>query len=68
MLSHFIVSDDVERSRHFYTDVLGGTLERSGEPTNVALANSWIVINRGRAPADDKPAVTLVRTGMVCRG
>ena len=61
MLTHFIVSDDVERSRRFYTDVLGGTLERSGEPTNIALANSWIVINRGGGPTDDKPAVTLER-------
>jgi catechol 2,3-dioxygenase-like lactoylglutathione lyase family enzyme len=59
VLTHFIVSDDVERSRRFYTDVLGGTLERSGEPTNVMLANSWIVINRGGGPTDDKPAVTL---------
>src|SRR5580692_3700291 len=59
VLTHFIVSDDVERSRRFYTDVLGGTLERSGEPTNVALANSWIVISRGGGPTDDKPAVTL---------
>ena len=59
VLTHFIVSDDVERSRRFYTDVLGGTLERTGEPTNVALANSWIVINRGGGPTDDKPAVTL---------
>ncbi len=59
MLTHFIVSDDVERSRRFYTDVLGGTLERAGEPTNIALANSWIVINGGGGPTDDKPAVTL---------
>ncbi len=59
VLTHFIVSDDVERSRRFYTDVLGGKVVRSGEPTNVALANSWIVINAGRGPTDDKPAVTL---------
>ena len=59
VLTHFIVSDDVERSRRFYTDVLGGTVARSGEPTNVALANSWIVINRGGGPTDDKPTVTL---------
>jgi catechol 2,3-dioxygenase-like lactoylglutathione lyase family enzyme len=59
VVTRFIVSDDVERSRRFYTDVLGGTLERSGEPTNVALANSWIVINRGGGPTDDKPAVAL---------
>src|SRR3954462_1636595 len=38
-LTHFVVSDDVERSRRFYTDVLGGTTIRSGEPTYVALAN-----------------------------
>src|SRR6202522_309313 len=59
VLTHFIVSDDVERSRRFYTDVLGGTLERSGEPTNVALGNGWIVINGGGGPTDDKPTVIL---------
>ena len=58
-LAHFIVSDDVERSRRFYTEVLGGKTTRSGEPTNVALANSWIIINVGGGPTDDKPAVTL---------
>ena len=59
MLTHFIVSDDVERSRRFYTDVLGGTVVFGPEPTNVELANSWIVINGGGGPTDDKPAVTL---------
>jgi catechol 2,3-dioxygenase-like lactoylglutathione lyase family enzyme len=59
ILTHFIVSDDVERSRRFYTDVLGGETARSGEPSFVALANSWIVINSGGGPTDDKPSVTL---------
>jgi hypothetical protein len=58
-LAHFIVSDDVERSRRFYTEVLGGKTIRSGEPTYVALANSWIIINIGGGPTDDKPKVTL---------
>jgi catechol 2,3-dioxygenase-like lactoylglutathione lyase family enzyme len=58
-LTHFIVSDDVERSRRFYTEVLGGTTIRAGKPTYVALANSWIIINVGGGPTDDKPAVTL---------
>ena len=58
-LTHFIVSDDVERSRRFYTEVLGGKTIRSGEPTYVALANAWIIINVGGGPTDDKPAVTL---------
>src|ERR1700739_2051105 len=61
LLTHFIVSDDVERSRRFYTDVLGGRVAFSNPagPTNVALSNSWIVINAGGGPTDDKPEVTL---------
>ena len=59
VLTRFIVSDDVERSARFYTEVLGGTAVFSGEPTNVALSNGFIVINSGGGPTDDKPAVTL---------
>ncbi|HEX4188608.1 MAG TPA: VOC family protein [Solirubrobacteraceae bacterium] len=61
VLAHFIVSDDVERSRRFYTDVLGGKLAFSGPGglTYVQLANSWIIINGGGGPTDDKPSVTL---------
>jgi len=58
-VAHFIVSSDVERSRRFYTEVLGGRTLLSGEPTYVALGNSWIIINVGGGPTDDKPAVTL---------
>ena len=59
VVCYFIVSDDVERSRRFYTEVLGGTVVFGPEPTNVALANSFIVINAGGGPTDDKPTVTL---------
>jgi catechol 2,3-dioxygenase-like lactoylglutathione lyase family enzyme len=58
-LTHFILSDDVERSRRFYTEVLGGQTVRAGEPSFVALVNSWIIINAGGGPRDDKPTVTL---------
>jgi catechol 2,3-dioxygenase-like lactoylglutathione lyase family enzyme len=58
-LTHFIVSADVDRSRRFYTDVLGGETLLEGEPTIIALANSWIIINVGGPPTDDKPNVTL---------
>jgi catechol 2,3-dioxygenase-like lactoylglutathione lyase family enzyme len=58
-LAHFIVSDDVDRSRRFYTEVLGGRLVFSGDVTYVALANSWIIINVGGGPTDDKPSVIL---------
>src|ERR671922_2869999 len=59
LLTHFIVSDDVERSRRFYTDVLGGETVMAGEPSFVALANSWIIINAGGGPTEDRPRVTL---------
>ena len=59
LLTHFIVSDDVERSRRFYADVLGGETIRTGEPTFVQLANSWIIINVGGGPTEDKPTVIL---------
>jgi predicted enzyme related to lactoylglutathione lyase len=59
LLAHFIVSDDVQRSKRFYTEVLGGTVTFDGEVTYVALANGWIIINTGGGPTDDKPTVTL---------
>jgi catechol 2,3-dioxygenase-like lactoylglutathione lyase family enzyme len=59
LLTHFIVSDDVERSRAFYSDVLGGETVRAGEPSIVQLANSWIIINVGGGPTVDKPDVIL---------
>ena len=59
VLTYFIASRDVERSRRFYSEVLGGETVLDGEPTVVALANGWIIINVGGGPTDDKPTVTL---------
>jgi catechol 2,3-dioxygenase-like lactoylglutathione lyase family enzyme len=59
VLTHFIVASDVGRSRRFYADVLGGEVLLDGEPTIVALGNSWVIINTGGPPTDDKPMVTL---------
>ena len=61
VLAHFIVSDDVERSRRFYTEVLGGRVVFSGPGglTYVALASNLIIINVGGGPTDDKPTVIL---------
>src|SRR5256885_5329483 len=58
-LTHFIVSADVPRSAAFYSDVLGGEVVLEGEPTIVALANSWVIINVGGGPTEDKPEVVL---------
>jgi hypothetical protein len=59
VVAPFIVSDDIDRSRPFYTEILGGEAVVSEEPTYVALANSWVIINVGGGPADDRPDITL---------
>ena len=59
VLTHFIVSADVSRSRDFYVNVLGGEDVMSGEPTIVKLANGWVIINVGGGPTEDKPDVVL---------
>jgi len=59
VVNHFITSDDVERSARFYTEVLGGKVVFGPVPTVVELSNSFIVINTGGGPTDDKPMVTL---------
>jgi catechol 2,3-dioxygenase-like lactoylglutathione lyase family enzyme len=65
---HFIVSEDVERSWRFYTDVLGGRLAYSHQDLRyVELANTFIIINVGGGPTDDKPTVTLETPPDPCR-
>ena len=59
----FIVVDNVARSRSFYVDVLGGEAiwegNEEGWPACVKLANTWIVIDTGGGPTEDKPGVYL---------
>jgi catechol 2,3-dioxygenase-like lactoylglutathione lyase family enzyme len=59
VLTHFLTVADVTRAAAFYERVLGGQIVRSGEPTILQVANSWIILNVGGGPTDDKPTVTL---------
>src|SRR5215470_429266 len=59
LITYFIVSNDVARSRDFYVGVLGGTVVMDGPPAIVKLANGWVTINTGGGPTDDKPGVVL---------
>jgi catechol 2,3-dioxygenase-like lactoylglutathione lyase family enzyme len=52
-----LIVADIARSVAFYRDVLGATVLREGEPTFLRLANTWIIINKGGGPTDDKPEV-----------
>ncbi|MEE8519462.1 MAG: VOC family protein, partial [Dehalococcoidia bacterium] len=59
VVTSFITVSDVARSAAFYSEVLGGQVVMEGEPTIVKLANSWVIINVGGGPTEDKPSVNL---------
>ena len=58
-IAHFLTVVDVERSARFYETVFGGRIVRTGEPTYIQIANTWIIVNVGGGPTPDKPTVVL---------
>jgi lactoylglutathione lyase len=59
IVTHFLVVSDQDRSRDFYTKVFGAQVVRERDPVILRLANSWLILNGGGGPTDDKPTVTL---------
>ena len=55
VLTHFLVVSDQERSREFYSRVLDGEVVRERDPVIIQVANSWLILNVGGGPTDDKP-------------
>jgi len=58
-VTHFLVVSDQDRSRGFYQSVFGAEVLRDRDPVIMKLANSWLILNVGGGPTDDKPTVTL---------
>jgi catechol 2,3-dioxygenase-like lactoylglutathione lyase family enzyme len=59
VLTHFLVVSDQDRSRAFYQSLLGGKVVLERDPVILKVANSWLILNTGGGPTDDKPTVTL---------
>ncbi len=59
VVTHFLVVSDQDRSRDFYQSVFGATVLTERDPVIMKLANSWLILNAGGGPTDDKPTVTL---------
>jgi catechol 2,3-dioxygenase-like lactoylglutathione lyase family enzyme len=59
VLTHFLVVSDQDRSRDFYQSVFGAKVLAERDPVIMKIANSWLILNVGGGPTDDKPAVTL---------
>jgi lactoylglutathione lyase len=59
VITHFLVVSDQDRSRDFYQRVFGAKVVLERDPVIMKLANTWLILNVGGGPTDDKPAVTL---------
>jgi catechol 2,3-dioxygenase-like lactoylglutathione lyase family enzyme len=61
-LTRLLVVSDVQRSREWYTNVLGATLYREygGDACVLQLLGNWLLLVTGGGPTDDKPTVTFV--------
>ena len=60
-LTHILIVSDVDRSRDWYTEVLGATVYRAYGGTSVVLsfAGTWLLLTTGGPPTDDKPGISL---------
>ena len=58
LLTHFIVCEDLGRTKQFYVGVLGAKAVLE-DPLIMKFANGWIIANVGGGPTEDKPEVTL---------
>jgi lactoylglutathione lyase len=59
VITHFLVVSDQDRSREFYQSVFGGLVLLERDPVIMKVANTWLILNVGGGPTDDKPTVTL---------
>jgi lactoylglutathione lyase len=59
VVTHFLVVSDQDRSRNFYESVFGAKVLVERDPVIMKIANSWLILNVGGGPTDDKPTVTL---------
>src|SRR5258707_3753835 len=59
VITHFLVVSDQDRSREFYQRIFDGKVLIDRDPVIMRIANSWLILNVGGGPTDDKPAVTL---------
>ena len=59
VLTHFLVVSDQDRSREFYRSIFDGIVLFERDPVIMKVANTWLILNEGGGPTDDKPTVTL---------
>jgi lactoylglutathione lyase len=59
VITQFLVVSDQDKSREFYKTLLDGKVLIERDPVIMKVANTWLILNEGGGPTDDKPTVTL---------
>jgi lactoylglutathione lyase len=59
VITHFLVVSDQDRSRDFYQSLFDGKVLIERDPVIMKIANTWLILNAGGGPTEDKPTVTL---------
>jgi catechol 2,3-dioxygenase-like lactoylglutathione lyase family enzyme len=59
IVTTLLIVEDIDRSRDFYRDVLGAEVVLERDPAILRFHNTWLIINVGGGPTEDKPDVTL---------
>ena len=59
VITHFLVVSDQDRSRDFYQSLFDGKVLIERDPVIMKVANTWLILNAGGGPTEDKPTVTL---------
>jgi lactoylglutathione lyase len=59
LITHFLVVSDQDRSREYYRTLFDATVVLERDPVILKVANTWLILNVGGGPTDDKPTVTL---------
>jgi lactoylglutathione lyase len=57
VLTHLLIVADQDRSREFYRKVMGAEVIRERDRVVLRMSNSWLILNAGGGPTDDKPNV-----------
>ncbi len=61
-LTHILVVSEIERSKEFYSGILGAEVYRDYGGTSCVLSflGSWLLLVTGGGPTKDKPDVTFI--------
>lgn len=57
IVTTLLIVANVDRSRDFYVRVFGAKIVNKSNPAILRISNTWLIINTGGGPTDDKPEV-----------